>query len=192
MAIFKPREKQFRRNQLCRHLNLRFIAPGTVTKEISVVDTTQSVVLGDGSPNRLMHWLQSLCLLADTNKLQKGFFGIKRISVKQNEVNFLSPSIEVMVRLRWAHLRQREWSLTVPMLRVNVTRHREAPLQNLHSLLPCSQPTSSTCGRIQGPRAVIPPPHLPPHSLLLHLVLTHKVYTADSPPPDTHDEIHYC
>lgn len=74
----QAREKEFRRNQLCRHLNLRFIAPGTVTKEISVVETTQSVVLGYGSPNRLMHWLQSLCLLADTNKLQKGFFGIKR------------------------------------------------------------------------------------------------------------------
>ena len=47
----QAKERGFRRNQPCRHLDLRLPASRTVRKGFSVVYTTRSVVLCHVSPN---------------------------------------------------------------------------------------------------------------------------------------------
>lgn len=44
---------------------------------------------------------------------------------------FLSPSIQVIVCLRWIHFGQKKSSLATPVLCVDVPRHREPRLQDL-------------------------------------------------------------
>lgn len=44
---------------------------------------------------------------------------------------FLSPSIQVIVCLRWIHFGQKKSSLAVPVLHVNASRHLQPRLQDL-------------------------------------------------------------
>ena len=50
----QAKERGCRRNQPCEHFDLRHLASETVRKYISVVYSPLSVVLGYGSPSRLI------------------------------------------------------------------------------------------------------------------------------------------